>query len=536
MIVKKVAAKKGTGSFGGLADYIMDKSNDGEKIENVSFSNCPYKDQEKNLSYIKAMQNLNQRTNSDKTFHLIVSFQEDEKPTIEQLKNIEEELLKSLGMEAHHRLSVSHTNRNNFHIHIAINRIHPINNNLIDPYRDIPKLHKKAVELEEKHKLQKDNHIPNWQLEKDGIKKETGTHGKAKDIEIHSGMDNLLTWIKAEALEDIKAVLKDPNSTLEDLHKTLADNNLELKLRGNGIVIGDKTRNLFIKASDVHRDLSKGKLTKRYGEFQTVKRDETKIQTPKKKFAKPVNKYWQQYQEQSKEKKATKTEDLRLEKLARATLKASIIKNYAEQIQKVQLNGLINKNDKAKARKEIYAQRSKELKALQDTFATKRKEIYSRTKQTSYKEHLMMLALQGDEGALKELRKQKQEIKPGDTVVMHPQKKKSNSIFKTMLSKITKQGNAVYEIGKNSKIIDKGDHLKISIDESEADMVKALNMAIAKYGNTLDVQGNLEFKKLVMMVTQKYDLKVNFTDPQMKKIQDPHQKQNTNQSKKGMKR
>ena len=57
-------------------------------------------------------------------------------------------------------------------------------------------------------------------------------------------------------------------------------------------------------------------------------------------------------------------------------------------------------------------------------------------------------------------------------------------------------------------------------------MVKALNMAIAKYGNTLDVQGNLEFKKRVLMVTQKYDLKINFTDPQMKKIQDQHQKQN----------
>jgi len=532
MIVKKVAAKKGTGSFGGLADYIMDKSNDGEKIENVSFSNCPYKDQEKNLSYIKAMQNLNQRTNSDKTLHLIVSFQEDEKPTIEQLKNIEEELLKSIGMKDHHRLSVSHTNSNNFHIHIAINRIHPINNNLIDPYRDIPKLHKKAVELEAQYKLKIDNHTPNWQLEKEGIKKDIVKHGKAKDIEIHSGMDNLLTWIKAEALEDIKAVLKDPNSTLEDLHKTLADNNLELKLRGNGIVIGDKTRNLFVKASDVHRDLSKGKLTKRYGEFKTSKIDTA----PKKKFSKPINKYWQQYQEQSKEKKASKTEDLRLEKLARATLKEAIIKKYTERIQKVQLNPLINKKDKAKVRKEIYSQRTKELKALQDTFATKRKEIYSRTKQTSYKEHLMELALQGDEGALKELRKVKQEIKPNDSVLMHPKKKKSNSIFKTMISKITKQGNAVYEIGKNSKIIDKGDHLKISIDKSEADMVKALNMAIAKYGNTLDIEGSLEFKKRVLMVTQKYDLKINFTDPQMKKIQDQHQKQNTNQSKKGMKR
>ena len=80
MIVKLVPSK-GSGSFGGLADYILDKSNDAAKVEEVTFSNCPYQDTEKNLSYIKSMQDLNQTAKSDKTMHLIVSFQENEKPT-----------------------------------------------------------------------------------------------------------------------------------------------------------------------------------------------------------------------------------------------------------------------------------------------------------------------------------------------------------------------------------------------------------------------------------------------------------------------
>jgi hypothetical protein len=68
-------------------------------------------------------------------------------------------------------------------------------------------------------------------------------------------------------------------------------------------------------------------------------------------------------------------------------------------------------------------------------------------------------------------------------------------------------------------------------------MGKALNMAIAKYGNTLDIQGSLEFKKRVLMVTQKYDLKVNFADPKMQKIKSGMQKQSqTKNSKKGMSR
>lgn len=49
MIVKLVASK-GSGSFGGLADYILDKSNDAAKVEDIEFSNCPYEHLNKNLS------------------------------------------------------------------------------------------------------------------------------------------------------------------------------------------------------------------------------------------------------------------------------------------------------------------------------------------------------------------------------------------------------------------------------------------------------------------------------------------------------
>jgi hypothetical protein len=139
-------------------------------------------------------------------------------------------------------------------------------------------------------------------------------------------LTNLLTWIKEEVLDDIKEVLKNPKSTLEDPHKTLAAYNLEMKPRGNGIVIGDRTRNLFIKASDVHRDLSKGKLTKGFGEFKTLK-----ITTePLKKFGKPKNSYWEKYKTLSDLKRSRKIED---------------------------------------------AQKA-EFTALKGTFATKRKEIY----------------------------------------------------------------------------------------------------------------------------------------------------------------
>jgi len=336
--------------------------------------------------------------------------------------------------------------------------------------------------------------------------------------------------VKEEVLNDIKEVLKDPKSTLDDLHQVLSDYNLELKPRGNGMVIADKTRKLFIKASDVHRDLSKGKLEKKFGTFKT-----SNIKTPpKKKFGKPVNEHWKNYKEESDKKREIKTEELRLEKLARTTLKDKIYKIYAARIAKVQNDPFILRQHKAQARKKIYEARNKELAALKDTFAKKRKEIYTRTKQTSYKEYLIEKALNGDEKALQELRKQKQPIKADDKVLMHPKKKISHSIFKSFISKITKQGNAVYELGVNSKVIDKGDHLKLSLNKSESDMAQALKMAIAKYGNTLNIQGNNEFKKQVLLVSQKYNLKIDFADKTMQQIQ-KDMKSNKQVEKKGMK-
>ena len=531
MIVKIVPSKKATGSFRGLANYILDKKNGGKKTEKIKFTNCPFDAEEDNLQFIEQTQDFS-RAKSDKTMHLIVSFKEGEKPKKEILENIENELLKSLGMEEHQRLSVAHTNTNNFHIHIAINKIHPITKKIIDPYQSKSKLQKKAVELEEKYKLKKDNHIPNWKLEKDGIKQDTIKNYKSKDMEIHSGIDSLLTWIKEEALGDIKEILKDSQSSLEDLHQVLADYNLELIPRGNGIVIKDKTRKLFVKASDVHRDLSKGKLTKRFGEFKTSKI----TATPKKKFGKPKNSYWEQYKALSDLKRSTKIEELKLEKLSRLTLQEALHKKYSEKLRKIQTDPFIKKRDKYQAKQKIYAAKKAEFIALKNTFAAKRKEIHSRTKQITYKEYLIELALQGDEKALQQLRKQKQPIKPDDNVLYHPEKKMKHNIFKSMISKITKQGNAVYELGRG-KIIDKGDHLKLSIEKSDEAVLTALKMAIAKYGTNLDVQGDMEFKKRILMVSEKYDLEINFSDTTMKSIKKIHSKSiKAKEEKQGIKR
>jgi hypothetical protein len=76
----------------------------------------------------------------------------------------------------------------------------------------------------------------------------------------------------------------------------------------------------------------------------------------------------------------------------------------------------------------------------------------------------------------------------------------------------------VYRIGDHAKIIDKGNRLRITIDSNELAIKEMLEMSIAKYGNNLDISGDLAFKQKVLAVTEKYDLKINFKDKTMQEI------------------
>jgi len=513
MIVKQVASK-GKGSFGGLAKYILDSKNQGKKVEDYKFTNCPFKKKEQNISYIKQMQELNQMVQSDKSLHLVVSFQEEEHPSKEILEEIEDELLRAVNMEEHHRLSVTHNNTNNFHIHIAVNRLNPNSNLLVDPWKSKMKLQQKARELEEKHKLKQDNHPTPFR----GEEKENPK--KYREQEIHSGMKNLLTWIQEEALDEIKELINNPQTKQQDLQELLAKYNLEIKPRANGLVIGDKKRNLFVKASDVNRMLSKQSLEKRFGPFKAYKTS-SKVA---KSFGKPKSLLWEEYQSVIKQRKSTKTIELDLEKKSRLALKESIGLKYKEQLESIRKNGMLSSFSKYQKRQLIYAYKKAELKELTLRFSKKRKEIHKTNRIFSYKEFLLERALGGDESALEALRCTKMLFKANENILKHPQGKINHKIWESLKLQITKEGKAVYEIEGHGKVIDTGSYLKVTVEDSDRAILTSLQMAKEKFGERLDVQGSIEFKKRLMMVNERYNLRINFTDRSMRRVQEQEQR------------
>lgn len=501
MIVKKVAkmSKAGGGSFGGLADYLMDVKHDNEKVREFQFSNCNAGDDyDLNIKEITATQRINTTAKNDKTLHLIVSFQEDENPTPETIKAIEMELVKSIGFENHQRLSVIHDNTNNLHIHIAINRVDPQTGGCTkEMLRDVHILQNKAIELEEKYHLKRDNHTAK---DKEPV--------KIKDKEIHSGVQSFLSWIKEDVATEIKEVLKDETKSLEDLQKTLNKYNLELRERGAGIVISDKDRALYVKASDVDRGLSKGNLTKRFGEFKPSRIEEPAIT----KFGAKTSSLWEEYQNQTKTQRDTKKE--LLDSLSNKSTKAfqDLKVGYAERKEKIKNDPTINKLIKREAHKILNAQREKQFKQLKEQFAAERSTIFKNNEFKTYAAFLAERAANGDNEAIKVLRKKGLDTPAAGDVIELDKKEddKRHKILPGQTPHISKKGIVFYNV-EGGKIIDAGRSLKLSrLDQGETSIREFLDLAKIRFGTTpVVIRGSETFKKDVAEINKSVGLKIS---------------------------
>ncbi|MGC0987115.1 TraI/MobA(P) family conjugative relaxase [Pantoea agglomerans] len=239
-------------SFTELAKYIENPQNKQERVGAVRVTNCQQLSIVDAAKYeIEPTQRLNQRSGADKTYHFIISFRAGENPPQDVLDAIEDRMCAALGFAEHQRVSAVHHDTDNTHIHVAVNKIHPVTHNVHTPYNDFKTRSSMCQLLEKEYGLERDNH----KAEK------TLSENRAADMERHSGIESFLGWIKRECAGQIKQA-----STWVDLHQTLRENGLELRQKGNGFVITGPD-GLAVKASSVDRSFSRGTLEKKLGAY-----------------------------------------------------------------------------------------------------------------------------------------------------------------------------------------------------------------------------------------------------------------------------
>lgn len=255
MISKKITLKKVDKSrFSKLVEYLLNPKENEERVGAVQVSHCESIEAKWAALEIELVQSLNTRAKSDKTYHLVVSFQAHEQPSPEVLKIIEQRFCDALGFNEHQRISVVHHDTNNLHIHLAINKIHPTSFTLVEPYRDFKIRDALCHHLEKEFHLGVDNHALTL-----------SENDKSSPVTNRQGVESLKDFARRTVVEGLQAA-----GNWSEAHAVLAQNGLKFALKGRGLII-QAPDGTAIKASTLARAYSKTALEQKFGDFAPSK-------------------------------------------------------------------------------------------------------------------------------------------------------------------------------------------------------------------------------------------------------------------------
>jgi hypothetical protein len=403
VISKKIPMRNSRkSSFRGLVRYALDDQQKIERVGEVFIANCQSQQLDWALAEIEAVQEQNQRAVSDKTYHLIVSFQQGEEPAEEVLKAIETEMASALGFGEHQRITVVHRDTDNVHMHMAINKVHPTKLTLHEPFRDHRTLDKACDALEDRFGLTKDNHK---------YKKTVG-QGKAADMESHSGIQSLMTYAQQRVPEAMKQA-----QSWSEFHGALAASGLELKERGAGFIFKSMNADLAIKASSVGRGYSKKSLIDKFGVFSAASaidlppRVEYYAPTPsykRGKFSKRLDPLFEEYRRNQTGVKALRGSETReLQKQRLAEIRQ--LKNAARTKRK--LLRLADSGALKLITKELIQQKLKaDIEEVNQKYIKAKLGISGQGTLESYSKWLIGRAESGNTTAMKRVRKAKKRV------------------------------------------------------------------------------------------------------------------------------
>lgn len=485
MIIKEIKSKKATRSVKGLVKYMFDTEHDGEKVDFAQVTNCYSDDVSLAVAEMNITQNKNTRTRLDKTMHLVISFPEGEVPSREQLADIEQSVADSLGLGKHQRVSVVHSNTENYHLHIAINKIDPETYKMVNPYGNFRDVARVREALEIKHGLQRSG-------------KNADKQRGENSIDHHSGQQSLSAWCQGNIKTKIDEAIKSA-SDWDDIHAVLSDAGLSLNRAGRGLVIQDPKNKTSIKATTLSRHFSLNKLEKSIGAFRPAKAKNIKESDYSK--SKQSDPLFLQYQAFRQERQQAKTDAL--VRLRHTVSQQRQLARTDNQIKRQKLRASVQSPAQ---KRNIYlrlAENNRQhLKVITAGFADARKKVFSDYGSLSYQQYLCLMAANGNEEALARLRRTAQATIKHQGLSGDGDKR----ITQFDAVRVDKHGVIVYQVGQHA-ILDNGKALTCKDDSLMADR-QLLEMAVAKYGRHLTLNGSEAFKARILSAAEQLNMDV----------------------------
>lgn len=556
MIAKRVKKVKGASNFARLAryvvdarggvdpatwqrtaDYILDTSHGGEKVGGVRVSNCHAEDPAMAAVEIAAKQALNRRSKVDRTYHLVVSFPAEERPTLAQLHYIEDELCAAIGLIEHQRISAVHTDTKHLHLHVAISKVHPVTLCCIEPYYDKQRLMQACERLEVELGLQRTNHGRLWGAiprnsraasahRLNGAAAERGLEmtrlsGPAADIEAHAARQSFLGWVQERMRVSLDSV-----SGWPELHRRLAEYGLHARLRGAGLVIGATGGGFHVQASKVDRGLSLHALTLRWGAFVAAGPECRYVPVRERYDAPPTQSHphtgdlfarYQRARQASSARRAEARDHLRK---AHAQYAAQLVEWYDKERKRLKDDKRLRGKVKLEALKQLSAKKKAGWRVRRKLQLEQRREVAAANPLLTWPQYLIDLARGGDERALAVIRHRARFVacERGDSLSAEQGAKTTNVILPALEPQVDKNGDVVYRLRDGGLVIDGSASVRV-LQGSDGAMALALALAQERFANQrLVIEGTETFGPKVAHAAGEQGLDVCFADERLERL------------------
>lgn len=513
-------------AFDRLAGYVIDREGEGERVVGARVTNCGSEDLEMAIAQIEATQAMNKRSKGDKSYHLVISFPEGERPSLEQLRDIEDRLCEAIGLADHQRISAIHDDTDNLHVHVAINKVHPETFKNVEPFYDKQKLMAACVELEVKHGLTRVNH---------GVEAEKGAaqnvgDGAAK-MEEHSGRESLASWIEKNA----KDALVVAGATAPDwaaLHAAFAEHGLTLKARGAGFVIGADQSKAHVKASSVDPSLAFKVLVGRLGAFEPAPSQERQergqggqervpggkgYEAGPKQRGGATQALYARFKEQRGVTESARTQAFANVTLDHATDQRKISRDYRQLRADTRADRSLPGHIKRKSLRDMELDLIRQKAARKAQAVAERAEIRRAYPLPTWQGFLEREASRGDEAAVSVLRSHmiRREPGAGDILTAKDRQAARHVVYQQLTPTAAKNGDLVYVLKDGGQITDRAGEVRSDKASAQAAFL-ALSLAADRFvGQPLIIQGSDAFKAAVIEVSALRGFDVTFADPEM---------------------
>ena len=495
-----------------LNTYILDSGHAGEKVAWARVTNCQADDPGWAVKEILATQAHNSRSRSDKSYHLVVSFPEGEKPTRAQMEDIEDRLCAAIGFEAHQRVSAVHQNTDNWHLHVAINKVHPTTFRNVMSVRDHYRLQEACADLEIRHGLTREPHTVDPRQGAD--RRQRKTRGAAADFEAQHGGQSFGTWIREEAAEALLAA-RDSGKGWPELHRVAASYNLEIKPRGAGMVIGHRgDARLHVKASDVKRGLSMQALADAIGPF-VAPAQTGPVEPAQAGYTRPssTGPLYEIFQRERATSLAYRDAAMSALRERHVTYDRQLRDYYRERLRQERLTGLrgVLRRDSFR---HIADQRSRDHAERKAREAQERRQVRAQHPILNWQGFLEAEAGRGSEAALRALRARQQQRERVVAALLEAADagEARHIVYQHLRPVVRRDGRVIYRVADGGLVSDEARQVRDNQMTAGAAFL-ALTLAVDRFGTRpLNVEGTEDFRRQVVQLAGMKGLGVTFAD------------------------